>query len=290
MIRFAAFADEACSSLEGQIAALHRNQISYLELRSLDGVNVLDISEEQAKKYAERFREEQIRVWSIGSPLGKVDISCDFEAYREKVRHICRLARIFETDKIRIFSFFEAYESEERVFTYLSEMVNIAEEYGVRLYHENEKKIYGDTVDRVLRVCENVRGLRFIYDPVNYLESGDDVSNALERLYGITDYFHIKDIVVSTGERVPAGFGDAMIGELIDSIGTDDRVITLEPHLTVFQGFSEIDGGSLKSRFYYTDSQEAFDAAAESLKQLLLARGYVYNKNDGGFEKNESRN
>ncbi|MBR7185394.1 MAG: sugar phosphate isomerase/epimerase [Clostridia bacterium] len=285
MIRFAAFADEASPSLEGQIAALHRNQISYIEVRALDGVNISKISEEQAKKYAERFAEENIRVWSIGSPLGKVKITCDFAEYREKVHHICRLAQIFGTDKVRIFSFFEAYDDEALVFAYLREMVQIAEEYGVCLYHENEKNIYGDTAERVLRLRENVSGLRFVYDPANYLEVGADIADALAQLYDKTDYFHIKDLVLSTGERVPAGYGDAMVGELIDRIGAKDCMMTIEPHLTVFAGFAEIDGGTLKSRFCYANSHEAFDAAAEGLKQLLLARGFVYDETQGGFEK-----
>ena len=37
MIKLCAFADEAESSLDGQIAALKRNDISYLELRSIAG-------------------------------------------------------------------------------------------------------------------------------------------------------------------------------------------------------------------------------------------------------------
>lgn len=285
IIRFAAFADEASSTLEGQIAALHRNHIPYIEVRSIDGVNVSDLSEEDAKRYADRFAKEKIRVWSIGSPLGKIDVDCDFNAYQKKVRHICRLAQIFGTDKIRMFSFYNAYESEETVFAYLREMVKIAAGYGVFLYHENEKKIYGDTIERVLRLCENVEGLRLVYDPANYIEVGADVTAALDALYEKTGYFHIKDIVASTGERVPAGCGDALIGELADRIGTEDRVMTLEPHLTVFEGYAEIDGTELKSRFYYADGNEAFDAAAESLKQVLLTRGYRYDKRVGGFTK-----
>lgn len=285
MIRFAAFADEASSTLEGQIAALHRNRIPYIEVRSLDGVNIADISEEDAMRYADRFAEEKIQVWSIGSPLGKIDIDCDFNAYQEKVRHICRLAQIFGTDKIRMFSFYNAYESEKTVLAYLRVMVKIAAGYGVCLYHENEKKIYGDTVERVLRLAENVEGLRFVYDPANYIEVGADVAAALDALYAITGYFHIKDLVASTEERVPAGYGDALIGELADRIGTEDRVMTLEPHLTVFKGYAEIDGTELKSRFHYADGNEAFDAAAESLKQVLLTHGYRYDESVKGFVK-----
>lgn len=285
MIRLSAFADEASSSFEGQVAALKRNQISYIEVRGLDGVNVLKLTEEAAREYAARFAEEGIRVWSIGSPIGKVEIGCDFEAYKEDVRHICRIAKIFDTDKIRVFSFFEAYDAEEKVFEYLREMVKIADEYGVCLYHENEKKIYGDTVDRVLRIRENVEGLKFVYDPANYLEVGTDMKRAMELLVDKTDYFHIKDLIAETGARTPAGYGSGMIDELVRRIGDADCVMTLEPHLKLFKGYAEIDGAEMTSQFRYANSDEAFDAAVEGLKKVLAEQGYGYNEQAGGYER-----
>lgn len=285
MIRLSAFADEASPSVEGQISALRRNNIPYIEIRALDGVNVSKVSEEDAKKYAARFAEENIRVWSIGSPLGKVKIDCDFEEYKNTVRHLCRLAQIFGTDKIRIFSFFEAYESDVTVFKYMQEMVDIAREYGVTLYHENEKKIYGDTVERVLKIYNNVDGIKLIYDPVNYIEVGEDPKKALDTLYDNVGYFHIKDMLAKEKIHVPAGLGDGKIAELVERIGDRDAVLTLEPHLMIFKGFSEIDGGELYTKFHFTSSEEAFDTAAEAMKDILTRLGYVYNENERSFER-----
>ncbi len=284
MIRLSAFADEASKSLEGQIAALKRNGISYLEVRGVNGTNVADLTVEEAQAYAKQLADAGIRVWSIGSPLGKVKISCDFEVYKEKVAHVCHLAQVFGTDKIRMFSFHEAYESEETVYAYLREMVKIAEAYGVRLYHENEKRIFGDTVERVLKIRANVEGLKYIYDPANYLEVGEDSAYSLGTLHGITDYFHIKDVIQATGELVPAGCGDGRIGELVARIGDDEeKVLTLEPHLAVFQGYAEIDGSEMKNKFCFASNDEAFDAAVTALKKVLTEQGY-YEK-DGGFSR-----
>lgn len=280
MIRLSAFADEASKNLEGQIAALKRNGISYIEVRSINGTNVADLTEEEAETYARAFADAGIKVWSIGSPLGKVKIDCDFDAYLEKVAHVCRLAKIFETEKIRMFSFKEAYESEETVYAYLRRMVAVAQEHGVQLYHENEKKIFGDTVERVLKIRENVDGLKFVYDPANFLEVGEDSAYSMGALHGLTDYFHIKDVISATGELVPAGYGDGRIGELVARI-TDDKVLTLEPHLAVFEGYSEIDGSEMKNKFCYATNDEAFDAAVSALKKVLAEQGYV--EKDGGF-------
>ena len=283
MIKLAAFADEADASLEGQLAALKRNAIPYIELRGLDGVNIGDITEEQAHIYAARLREADIRVWSIGSPIGKVSLCEDMTAHMEKLHHVCRLARIFGTDKVRMFSFFDASDKEALVVRTLTEMVRIAQGYGVILCHENEKKIFGDTVERVLCLTEQVEGLCTVYDPANFIEVGEDIGVAMDALHSMSTYFHIKDVIAETGELVPAGYGDGRIGALIERIGEEDRVLTLEPHLRVFDGYAEIDGTEMKNKFSFADNNEAFDAAVSALKGVLLACGYQYK--DGGYIK-----
>ena len=280
MIKLCAFADEAAVSLDGQIEALKKNNIDLIELRGIDGVNVSKISLEDAEGYAKRLSEAGIRVWSIGSPIGKIKLSDDVEAHMELLTHVCRLAKVFGTDKIRMFSFYEAYEDEERVFSLLRSMVEIADRDGVKLYHENEKKIYGDTAERVLKIMENVKGLYYVYDPANFIEVNEDSSHTLDALHSRTDYFHIKDVIAETHQLVPAGYGDGKIGELIERI-TDDKVLTIEPHLKIFKGFSEIDNSEMKNRFVFNTNAEAFDAAVAAIKQQLTDKGY--RETEGGF-------
>ena len=284
MIRLSAFADEASPMLDGQIEALKRNEIEYLEIRGVNGENIANISCENAKKYADQLRTSGIKVWSIGSPIGKVKIDSDLAEHRARLCHICELANIFETDKVRMFSFFEAYGSREKVFSELSAMVEIAAEYGVELYHENEKAIYGDTLERVLDIMANVRGLKFVYDPANFLEVGEDSKKTLDALHSKTDYFHIKDVIAETHTLVPAGYGDGNIAELVARIGAgDDKVLTLEPHLKVFKGYSDIDATERKNIFSYATNDDAFDAAAQALIKIILDQGY--SKVEGGYEK-----
>ena len=139
MIKLCAFADEAATTLQEQIAALQRNKIRYLELRNVNGKGVANITLQEAEEYARILKENGIEVYSIGSPIGKVDISVDFDRYLEDITHIFRLARIFGTDKIRMFSFYNAYEKRDLVISYLSKMVEMVKGFGVELYHENEK-------------------------------------------------------------------------------------------------------------------------------------------------------
>ena len=283
MIRLCAFSDEAGSSLEEQIFALKRNNISLMELRSIDKKNVADFSIEEAMAYQKILEENNISVWSIGSPIGKVNINVDFEEYLKKVAHVCELAKVFKTDKIRMFSFFHAYEDEEKVYEYLRKMVEVATSYGVDLYHENEKDIFGDTAERVQKIMNNVNGLKYIYDPANYLQCDQKAELTLELFHSKTDYFHIKDVISSTGQLVPAGYGDGMILDLLKMIN-DDKTLTLEPHLTVFDAYKAIDNTEMKHKFTYTSANEAFDAAVSALKALLIQAGY---KEENGVFINE---
>lgn len=273
MIKLCAFSDEASDSVEGQITALSRNNIKLIELRSIGGVNVKDFTDEQAREYAKKLAENDIKVWSIGSPLGKIDIAENFSEYEKTVRRVYEIANIFECDKVRVFSFYNAYGESEKVFENLRRMVKIAGEYGITLYHENEKGVYGDVVGRVENIAANVSGLKFVFDPANYVQEGEDVTAALKKVGKQTAYFHIKDAIKGSGEIVPAGEGDGEIEKLI-SLVTGDKVFTLEPHLSLFTAYAAIDDTELKNRYHFATNDESFDFAVNALKNLLKKQGY----------------
>lgn len=273
MIKLCAFSDEASDSVEGQITALSRNNIKLIELRSIGGVNVKDFTDEQARDYAKKLSENGIKVWAIGSPLGKVDIMENFSEYEKTVRRVYEIANIFECDKVRVFSFYNAYGESEKVFENLRRMVKIAGEYGITLYHENEKGVYGDVVGRVENIAANVSGLKFVFDPANYVQEGEDVTAALKKVVKQTAYFHIKDAIKGSGEIVPAGEGNGEIEKLI-SLVTGDKVFTLEPHLSLFTAYTAIDDTELKNRYHFATNDESFDFAVNALKNLLKKQGY----------------
>jgi sugar phosphate isomerase/epimerase len=152
-------------------------------------------------------------------------------------------------------------------------MIEVANKYNVYLYHENEKDIYGDTLVRVKRIMDNIDGLKYIYDPANYLQCNEKAKDTIEAFFNKTDYFHIKDVISETGQLVPAGYGDGMIEELLSKI-KDDKTLTLEPHLTVFDSFKSIDNTEMKHKFTYNNANEAFDAAVKALKEILIKLGY----------------
>ena len=276
MIRLCAFADEAGESLVAQIAALKEHHISLIEIRSIEKKNISKFTDEEAAEYARILGENGISVWSVGSPLGKVDL-CNAEEHMQTVRRVWEIAKIFGAKRVRMFSFYHAEEQGEKVIAALRRMAEIAEEFDLIFCHENEKGIYGDVTDRVEELIDaDIKGMRFVFDPANYIQCGVQIPNALERLFDKTDYFHIKDVVAETGELVPAGYGNGHIDSLVDRITASgkDYVMTLEPHLKVFAGYNEIDGEEMKHRFHFSSSTESFAAAVNALKDILKTCGY----------------
>lgn len=274
MIKLCAFADEASKSLDEQIVALKENDIGYIELRSVDGKNVLDFSDEEVKNYADKLTAADIKVWSIGSPVGKTDISVTEAEFLKSVSRAIEIAKGFGAERIRMFSFFNAYSSREKVIDLLQKAADAANKSGIKLCHENEKEIYGDIVDRVLDLHSSVTGLYYVYDPANYMQCGEDARFAREKTQSFTEYYHIKDVVVKTGELVPAGYGDGDIAGLVKSLAEKDAVLTLEPHLKIFDGYASIDGTKMRNKLEFDSNREAFDCAVSSLKKILKENGF----------------
>lgn len=271
MIRLAAFSDEAGSPLSEQIAALQRNGISLVELRSADGKNVSSFTDAEAKEARKRLADAGIAVWAAGSPVGKEQISAPFGPYLDFVRRTLEITRMLGTTRLRAFSFYGACGAREQVFDRLNAIAEEAKAFGVRVFHENEKEIYGDVLARVEEIRAHVPGLKFVCDPANYIQCGETGENIL-RAAEFADYLHIKDVVRATGELVPAGEGDGRIADLIAV--SEGKTLTVEPHLALFEGYSAADGTEMKNKYVFQSGAEAFDCACGALKNLLRRAGY----------------
>ncbi len=272
-----AFADEAGGALEQQIAAMLDNGIKHLEARNLSGRNFVDFSVEEAKAVKEKLDANGLRIWSIGSPLGKIGIFDNFEPHLDKVKHTIELARAVGAEKIRMFSFFcnaeeEADACRDEVMARLARMVEAAEGSGVTLCHENEKGIYGDNAARCAEILKNFPQMGGIFDPANFIQCHQDTLEAWELLKDRIDYFHVKDCVAG-GRVVPCGKGIGQVPRLIkEYIAMGGNQLTLEPHLTVFEGFADLEPDDAKTKmeeFAYPDQRTAFDAAVSALKESL---------------------
>ena len=270
-----AFADEADPSISGQILALKENGISNIELRGVDGKNVMDVTLEEMRQLRARFDGEGIRVWSIGSPIGKIEMQDDFSKHCDLFRHGLELAQIAGAGNMRIFSFFmdegqeDNYKNE--VIDRMGKLSEIAKDSGITLCHENEKGIYGATPERCLDIHKAVPAIRGVFDPANFVQVGVDTLKAWDMLESYITYMHIKDadkdMVI-----VPAGEGIGNVPQLLQRYSViGGKVVTLEPHLAEFVGLAGLDRAGETSTIgnRFGSKREAFDFGVNALKALL---------------------
>ena len=269
--RFCAFADEASKSLDGQISALLENGMDLLEMRGVDGKNVADLTLDEARAAARKLSDAGIRVWSIGSPIGKVDISEPPQKELDRFMRILETATLTGAENVRLFSFYGCTDADEdAVLSRLGEFLRRAEGSGVRLCHENEKGIFGDTAARCEKLFAALPSLGGIFDPANYVQCGEDTLAAWDRVGKFTAYAHIKD-ARTDGKVVPPGEGEGHLPELLRLFGKQGvEVLTLEPHLKVFPGLSALEQGTpdVGGIRRFATGRDAFDFAAGALRAL----------------------
>jgi sugar phosphate isomerase/epimerase len=275
MIRLSAFADEISPHLDEQIAALAREHIRYVDLRSVDGTNVLDLTDQQIAHIKRTLDEHGIGVAAIASPIGKVPIDSSFDEHLLRFDRAITLAQVFQTPYIRIFSFYppkatrrhgdapDLAESSYRheVLRRVRTMAARARAFNIILLHENEKEIYGDSIMRCRDLHENCADehLRAAFDPANFIQCAQTpYPDAYEALSQWLSYVHVKD-ALPDGRVVAAGEGVAHWPEVLQRLHADgyDGFLALEPHLAYggqFQGFS---------------GAELFAKASQALQQLL---------------------
>lgn len=275
--KLAAFADEADASLEKQIIALKENGIPYLEIRGVNGENILDLTNEKAKEAKKQLDDAAIAVWSIGSPSGKMSIEEEFSTHLDRFCHGLELAWILGAEHFRMFSFFTPRGKEPAAYRdVVMERIGLfaekAKGSGILLCHENEKEIFGDIASRCVQIHEAFPQIRAIFDPANFVQCSQDTKEAWQMLSQYVEYMHVKD-AKNDGAVVPAGMGDGNLSYLLSQYSGE--VLTIEPHLSVFDGFAQlegIEGKDMKTEidnYRYPSNRVAFDAAVTALKSLI---------------------
>lgn len=273
-----AFSDEIDPMLEKQIPVLKRCGISYTEIRGVNGKGIDLYSLEEAAQVKRELKDGGISVSAIGSPIGKISITDDFEPHFQHFQHVVELAKLFETNYIRMFSFYipddrDPSDFQDEVLRRLKRLIEYAEKNDVVLLHENEKKIFGDNAERCLTLFRELYGPHFrcTFDPANFIQCGQDTLEAYDMLRPYLCYLHVKDALKENGRVAPAGQGDGNLAVLLNRLKESDYqgFVSLEPHLTDFNGFSTLEKDAEKAGKSKANGEEAFLTAFRALNGLL---------------------
>lgn len=273
--KLSAFADEASPMIDGQISALLRNEIPYLEVRGVDTKNIKDVTPAEAKELKKRLDDGGVSVWSMGSPIGKIRLDGNMAGHIEDFKRIIECADILGAKRIRMFSFYPVPEdsveaTRDKALEAISSLLDVTPD-NILLCHENEKGIFGENAENCHLILKTFPKIRGVFDPANFVQCGVDTLKAWELLKEYVDYLHIKD-AQADGSVVPAGEGMGNVEFIVrDYLSRGGEVMTLEPHLNHFVGLDALENGeSLKSSVKrYASNDESFDAAVSALKNIL---------------------
>ena len=172
-IYLSAFTDEYNRDVDTQINLCKEQGLAYFEPRFLGEKNIADLTALEAKELKVKLGD--IKVSSIGSPLGKINLADDFEAHLEKAKRVFDTANILDTENIRMFSFYlhqgkSREECREEVLDKLGRMLQVAKTFGVTLCHENEGEIYGESPEQCLDILQAFNGeLKAVFDMGNFV-------------------------------------------------------------------------------------------------------------------------
>lgn len=276
-VRIYAFTDEAGNSLAQQLAAMKRNGLSGMEMRFINGHNVSALPIGEAKEIKKVLDGEGLKVWSLGSPIGKIGIREDFAPHLDQFKYTLDVADVLEAENIRMFSFYMEGDKDPAIFRddvleRLQKLLEAAEGSSVNLCHENEKGIYGDNAARCADILNQLPKLKAVFDPANFVQCGQNTLEAWKLLADRVHYMHIKD-ALEDGFVVPAGCGAGHVPEIVaDYIARGGRALSVEPHLQVFKGLDTLEEEGQRTKlgkYEFASADAAFDAACSAIKAIV---------------------
>lgn len=275
MITISAFADEIGPQLKQQMDVCESHGIKCIDVRSIDKINCSKMTVAQVKEYKKQMDDRGFSVPCLGSPIGKIKISDNMAEHLELLKHCCDVAKAFGTSWIRMFSFYPSAgakiaDQRDEAIDRMRQMVAVAEQQDVVLYHENEADIYGATTAGVKDIFASIRSdrLKGVFDPGNFVT---EKIKAFDEAWAVgladlTHYFHAKDKCYGATTCVPVGEGDGQFSQIFADMKKRkwSGYMTLEPHLSVAGQFAGFTGPQL------------FNKAVESLKKALTAAGLEF--------------
>lgn len=281
------FADEIHPDLDQQLKVVKELGMHYICLRAADGKGIADYTlEEFQQNILPRLEEAGVKISSLGSPIGKIDID-DQAAYEKQLQQLdtlCRICNSCGCRYIRMFSFWMPKDRNpddftDQVLEKLAGFAKVAEKYDVILIHENEKDIYGDTASRCKVILDRLASPHFkaAFDFANFVQCGEDTAQCWELLKEHVVYIHIKDAVKGNNENVLCGTGDGQIPQLLKKIIREDGYqgfLTLEPHLVLFdtlQSLETEDASKVISHNKAKDGAEGYAMQYHALVDILKA-------------------
>ena len=189
------FSDEISQDFEHALEVIKELGAEYVELRSMWGKNLMDLSRNELKRVKELIEKRDLKVAAIASPFFKCHLReeerdktrGDTHLFQEKsysehlkiLEHSFELAKMFDTNIVRAFSFWRKGNLTEEVLGEIVERfqtpIRRAEEENIILALENEHDCFIGTGKEFQRFLDRIssKNVGLIWDPGNAFFAGE---------------------------------------------------------------------------------------------------------------------
>ncbi len=258
---YTGFADEAADGIQGQIEATKQLGWSRIESRNINGMAIGRLSDEDFNKVVDALSNAEVCINCIGSPIANwgCSIFSPLEETVDAVKQIIPRMKRLDCDMIRIMSYaiMKDREPDNQEETERFRRVRLINDMfagaGIMAVHENCMNYGGMSAENMLRLIENVPGLKVVFDTGNPVftydyskpkpypkQSSWDFYSAVKEHIA---YIHIKDGVY-IGENDSGifpkcrftfpGEGDGDVVRILTDLLKNgyDGGISIEPHLS----------------------------------------------------------
>lgn len=207
--------DEISSDLGQALEFMAGYSLSYCELRTIGGKNIMSMSQPELESAKQIIQKRGFRVSDIGSPIYKWNLpempaqasekrdtfNAQFteQDAEEVLNKSFQIAKLFGTEKVRIFSYWRVKEPEKaypHVVERLKKATALAEQNKILLVLENEPSCNvatGAELGRILREI-NSPWLRGNWDPGNAAVMNEiPYPDGYSHVRGLFRHVHVKD-------------------------------------------------------------------------------------------------
>lgn len=256
--------DEVSSSLVDALEWAKCHGLRHVEIRTIDGVNAIDLSDSHLRWIREQVNQSGLFVSCLASPVFKCPLSPSRPVQRgdmfgdqedtvdghfEKLQRSIDIAHMLGTRRIRIFSFWRERDPRafyDEIVRHLREAARVAEERNILLLLENEPSCNGGFAAEVGEFVHAVASpaLKVLWDPGNEAYGGrSSFPEGYRAIKEVVAHVHLKDVRHCANGKpvcVPIGSGEIPFIDHFTALQEDGYagLYTIETHFMP-------DGGTL---------------------------------------------
>lgn len=293
---FSGFTDEAGDSLEEQIEITQKLGWHFIELRTINKENILDLEDKAFEHCADKLTKAKIKVSCIGSNIANwgTSINSDFAATGMIIERAIKRMKILGTDLIRIMSYAILFGSDGRplVDQQIEERIRrlnfICSRFaldGITCVHENCMNYGGMSFAATRHLLDEIPQLMLLFDTANPCLTPDFSQeepwpNQNPLMFWKLFSSRVRHIHIKDGWRDPVtgretyfmpGEGPCQLEKLLMEIlrAGYQGIFTIEPHIAVVYHDPKVQSSSERRKSIYFEYARKFEVMMKKLEHQV---------------------